>query len=93
MRPQVLGALVRRYGPFDAAEDAVQEALLAAALAVRDAPPDRAPREDDTPSLHFLCFHPDLTAAARPPAHPLPVLQRGLHRDLRHRPPAARPGR
>jgi RNA polymerase sigma factor (sigma-70 family) len=30
--PQVLGALVRRYGHFDAAEDAVQEALLAAAL-------------------------------------------------------------
>ncbi|MGH8907324.1 MAG: RNA polymerase sigma factor [Egibacteraceae bacterium] len=28
--PQVLGALVRRYGRFDAAEDAVQEALLAA---------------------------------------------------------------
>jgi predicted RNA polymerase sigma factor len=30
--PQVLGALVRRYGQFDACEDAVQEALLAAAL-------------------------------------------------------------
>jgi RNA polymerase sigma factor (sigma-70 family) len=29
--PQVLGVLVRRYGDFDAAEDAVQEALLAAA--------------------------------------------------------------
>jgi RNA polymerase sigma factor (sigma-70 family) len=29
--PQVLGALVRRYGHFDAAEDAVQEAMLAAA--------------------------------------------------------------
>lgn len=29
--PQVLGALIRRYGHFDAAEDAVQEALLAAA--------------------------------------------------------------
>jgi RNA polymerase sigma factor (sigma-70 family) len=28
--PQVLGALVRRYGRFDACEDAVQEALLAA---------------------------------------------------------------
>ena len=31
MAPQVLGALVRRYGNFDTAEDAVQEALLAAA--------------------------------------------------------------
>jgi RNA polymerase sigma factor (sigma-70 family) len=30
--PQVLGALVRRYGRFDICEDAVQEALLAAAL-------------------------------------------------------------
>jgi RNA polymerase sigma factor (sigma-70 family) len=31
LAPQVLGALVRRYGHFDLAEDAVQEALLAAA--------------------------------------------------------------
>ena len=30
--PQVLGALVRRCGQFDACEDAVQEALLAAAV-------------------------------------------------------------
>ncbi len=29
--PQALGAVVRRYGDFDAGEDAVQEALLAAA--------------------------------------------------------------
>jgi RNA polymerase sigma factor (sigma-70 family) len=29
--PQVLGALVRRFGHFDACEDAVQEALIAAA--------------------------------------------------------------
>jgi RNA polymerase sigma factor (sigma-70 family) len=32
LAPQVLGTLVRRYGQFDAAEDAVQEALLAAAM-------------------------------------------------------------
>jgi RNA polymerase sigma factor (sigma-70 family) len=112
--PQVLGALVRRYGHFDTAEDAVQEALLAAAgqwpsagvpdnprgwlirvasrrltdalrseearrqredraaaLSPRDAftapPPgaDRAPREDDTLSLLFLCCHPDLTPPAQ----------------------------
>jgi RNA polymerase sigma factor (sigma-70 family) len=31
LAPQVVGALVRRYGTFDASEDAVQEALLAAA--------------------------------------------------------------
>jgi RNA polymerase sigma factor (sigma-70 family) len=30
--PRVLGALVRRYGRFDICEDAVQEALLAAAM-------------------------------------------------------------
>jgi RNA polymerase sigma factor (sigma-70 family) len=32
LAPQVLGLLVRRYGNFDLCEDAVQEALLAAAL-------------------------------------------------------------
>jgi RNA polymerase sigma factor (sigma-70 family) len=32
LAPRVLGVLVRRYGHFDACEDAVQEALLAAAL-------------------------------------------------------------
>jgi RNA polymerase sigma factor (sigma-70 family) len=32
LAPQVLGALVRRYGNFDLAEDATQEALTAAAL-------------------------------------------------------------
>ncbi|WP_369262002.1 RNA polymerase sigma factor [Streptomyces sp. R35] len=112
--PQVLGALVRRYGHFDAAEDAVQEALLAAAgqwplkgvpdnprgwlirvasrrlvdflraeearrlreervaaLTPRDAftapPPgaDRAPSEDDTLSLLFLCCRPELTPPAQ----------------------------
>ena len=31
LAPQVLGALVRRYGHFDTAEDATQEALVAAA--------------------------------------------------------------
>jgi RNA polymerase sigma factor (sigma-70 family) len=32
LAPQVLGAVVRRYGHFATAEDAVQEALLAAAM-------------------------------------------------------------
>jgi RNA polymerase sigma factor (sigma-70 family) len=32
LAPQVLGTLVRRYGQFDLCEDAVQEALLAAAV-------------------------------------------------------------
>ncbi|MFJ9547729.1 RNA polymerase sigma factor [Streptomyces erythrochromogenes] len=114
MAPQVLGALLRRYGHFDAAEDAVQEALLAAArqwpeegrprnprgwlirvasrrltdqlrseaarrrreetaaaLTPRDefvAPPPgegRAPAEEDTLTLLFLCCRADLPAAGR----------------------------
>ncbi|MQY30530.1 RNA polymerase sigma factor [Nocardia aurantia] len=32
LAPQILGAVVRRYGHFDLAEDAVQEALTAAAI-------------------------------------------------------------
>ena len=32
LAPRVIGTVVRRYGDFDASEDAVQEALLAAAL-------------------------------------------------------------
>lgn len=112
--PQVLGALVRRYGHFTEAEDAVQEALLAAArqwpdegvpnnprgwlirvasrrlmdqlradearrrreeadaqLTPRDAfstpapGESRAPSEDDTLTLLFLCCHPDLSPAAQ----------------------------
>ncbi|MFE4371035.1 RNA polymerase sigma factor [Streptomyces sp. NPDC056835] len=112
--PQVLGALVRRYGHFGAAEDSVQEALLAAArqwpetgvpdnprgwlirvasrrlmdqlradearrlreetaaaLTPRDAftapPPgeSRAPSQDDTLTLLFLCCHPELAPAAQ----------------------------
>jgi RNA polymerase sigma factor (sigma-70 family) len=44
LAPQVLGALVRRYGHFDTAEDAVQEALIAAAARwPEDGVPD-APR-------------------------------------------------
>jgi predicted RNA polymerase sigma factor len=32
LTPQVLGAVMRRFGDFAAAEDAVQEALIAAAM-------------------------------------------------------------
>jgi RNA polymerase sigma factor (sigma-70 family) len=45
LAPQVLGALVRRYGHFDVAEDATQEALLAAAL---QWPADGRPQEPRT---------------------------------------------
>ncbi|UQX05273.1 sigma-70 family RNA polymerase sigma factor [Streptomyces sp. RerS4] len=114
LTPQVLGAVVRRYGHFDEAEDAVQDALLAAtqqwpahgrpynargwlirvasrrlvdrlradearrrresndlALTPRDAftapPPgeSRAPAEDDTLTLLFLCCRGDLSPPAR----------------------------
>lgn len=42
LAPQVLGAVVRRYGHFDAAEDATQEALVAAAAQwPADGVPDR----------------------------------------------------
>lgn len=44
LSPQVLGALVRRYGHFDLAEDAVQEALLAATLQWPDSGRPDAPR-------------------------------------------------
>src|SRR5688500_12055628 len=41
LAPQVLGAVVRRYGHFDTAEDATQEALFAAAVQwPRDGVPD-----------------------------------------------------
>ncbi|MEE6263177.1 RNA polymerase sigma factor [Plantactinospora sonchi] len=41
LAPQVLGVLVRRFGDFDMAEDAVQESLLAAATQwPRDGTPD-----------------------------------------------------
>lgn len=40
LAPRVLGAVVRRFGDFVAAEDAVQEALLAAHLGWGTQPPD-----------------------------------------------------
>ena len=48
LAPQVLGALVRRYGHFDTAEDAVQEALIAAATRWPDERlPEQPPRLAD----------------------------------------------
>ena len=44
LAPQVLGVLVRRYGRFDACEDAVQEALLAAAVQWRERGVPESPR-------------------------------------------------
>jgi RNA polymerase sigma factor (sigma-70 family) len=44
LAPQVLGTLVRRYGDFAACEDAVQEALLAAALQWPESGAPESPR-------------------------------------------------
>jgi RNA polymerase sigma factor (sigma-70 family) len=44
LAPQVLGTLVRQHGQFDACEDAVQEALLAAALQWAEADVPESPR-------------------------------------------------
>ncbi len=44
LAPQVLGVLVRRYRNFDACEDAVQEALLAAAVQWRENGVPESPR-------------------------------------------------
>ncbi|MFD7611502.1 RNA polymerase sigma factor [Streptomyces sp. NPDC059828] len=44
LAPQVVGVLTRRYGDFDTAEDAVQEALLAAAAQWVDEGVPRNPR-------------------------------------------------
>jgi RNA polymerase sigma factor (sigma-70 family) len=110
LTPQVLGAVVRRFRDFAAAEDAVQEASLAAAMqwpyaglpsnprawltqvafrrmadhirsesarrrrenevaleapqTTESAAVDRAPDEDDTLVLLFMCCHPALTPAS-----------------------------
>ena len=44
LAPQVLGVLIRRHGRFDACEDAVQEALLAAAVQWRAEGVPESPR-------------------------------------------------
>ena len=49
LAPQVLGAVMRRFHDFAAAEDAVQEALIAAALQwPRDGVPDESSRLADS---------------------------------------------
>ena len=84
--PQVLGVLVRRYGQFDACEDAVQEALLAA---VTQWPAEGIP---DRPRAWLLTVagralvdgwradsarrHRE-TAVALDPAGPVPAADRG----------------
>ena len=53
LAPQVLGAVVRRYGNFDLAEDAVQEALIAASRGgrTRRCPTSHAPGWSRSPRV------------------------------------------
>ncbi len=74
LAPQVLGALLRRYRDFSAAEDAVQDSLLAAAvkpkrrwrtgyiLPAHD--PVSGADYDDTLVLVNICCHPSLTPSS-----------------------------
>src|SRR5919108_1309388 len=89
LAPQVLGALVRRYGHFGTAEDAVQEALLAAAVQwPRDGVPDN-PRgwlitvasrrlTDELRSEHARRRREDTAAAQVPADERLPPGPRGF---------------
>ena len=53
LAPQVLGAVIRRFGDFSAAEDAVQEALLAAALQwPKEGLPDNPPNPNWRPGMN-----------------------------------------
>ena len=86
LAPQVLGAVVRRYGHFDTAEDAVQEALLAAAL---QWPKDGVPDNPRGWLIRVASRRLDRSAAQRagPPAprgHGSPV---GTARATGWRPP------
>jgi predicted RNA polymerase sigma factor len=69
LAPQVLGALARRHGQFEACEDATQEALLAAVEPGERHEPapgePRPPQHDDTLTLLFLCCHPALMPASQ----------------------------
>ena len=92
LAPQVLGALVRRYGHFDTAEDATQEALLAAALQwPQDGVPDNPARLADhgglAPALTDLLRSEQAAGAARTTSAAGPVRSSGW------RPPPTGPRR
>jgi RNA polymerase sigma factor (sigma-70 family) len=95
LAPQVLGALVRRYGHFDTCEDAVQEALLAASVQWSDGRLPEHPRAwlitvasrrvtDALRSDSARRKREDMTAARELPAHapaPDPDEERATDRD------------
>ena len=62
LAPQVLGALVRRYGNFDTCEDAVQDALLAAA---QQWPRDGVPAQPKAWLITDFPLRPASTTAVR----------------------------
>jgi len=70
LAPQVLGAVVRRYGHFDLCEDAVQEALLAASV--------QWPRDGQPASPRAWL----ITVASRRLAVPRPLHRGGQQRLL-----------
>jgi RNA polymerase sigma factor (sigma-70 family) len=86
LAPQVLGMLVRRHRQFDACEDAVQEALLAAALQWPvDGVPDHPPAWLATVATRRLIdawrsenarLRREQTAAALEPDDPAPAFER-----------------
>jgi len=93
--PQVLGLLVRRYSRFDVCEDALQEALLAAALQWPDQGVPESPRSwlitvasrrivDEFRSTHAR-RHREQTAAAQVPPDellaPAPGDEEPVHED------------
>ncbi|MCW3816071.1 sigma-70 family RNA polymerase sigma factor [Micromonospora sp. DR5-3] len=89
LAPQVLGALVRRYGHFDTAEDATQEALLAAASRW----PDTGPPDDPKAWLITVASRrlTDLLRAEQARRRREDTVARQLPADRWLAPPADRP--
>ena len=93
--PQVLGLLVRRYGRFDVCEDALQEALLAAALQWPEQGVPESPRSwlvtvasrrivDEFRSAHARRHREEAAAAQVPPDEllaPAPGDDEPVHED------------
>jgi RNA polymerase sigma factor (sigma-70 family) len=85
LAPQVLGALTRRYDQFDACEDAVQEALLAATVQWSgDGLPDRPRAWLTTVAIRTLVDHWRSDSARR-------RREATLALDPTHQPPASAP--
>jgi predicted RNA polymerase sigma factor len=85
LAPRVLGELVRRYGQFDACEDALQEAMLAATLQwPADGVPDRPRAWLTTVATRMLVDHWRSDSARR-------RREATAALDPTHQPPASHP--